>query len=401
MCSARRAGRSVLGAAFLQRSWGLRFRPTHARRRGHEAASSTLLPTRALGGVWVKDRGHRSRSARARRGPSSPSRADPRGEEEGRGARRARRGSRQDEGRPRGRDGALDARAPGRGQGARRQDVLHAGKAAIKAALAASTAKPSNVERDKYRHPAETLEFFGFKPTMTVLEYGPGEGWYTELLAPALAKKGKLFVTNGDPNGPPTERSTFYGAALQAVPRARRPSCTARSRRSSSTARPPKLAHEARVDMVLLMRELHGMAEQRHARRRGSPSSTRRSSRAACSASSSTAPRPTRSREESAKKGYLPEKWVIEQIEAAGFKLAGKSEINANPKDTKDYADGVWTLPPTLRARRQGPREVRGHRRERSHDAQVREEVSAPHPQNFDGLRVRRGPTKTMFARRI
>jgi predicted methyltransferase len=52
---------------------------------------------------------------------------------------------------------------------------------------------------------------------------------------------------------------------------------------------------------------------------------------------------------ESSKKGYLPEKWVIEKIEAAGFKLAGKSEINANPKDTKDYPDGVWTLPPSFR----------------------------------------------------
>jgi predicted methyltransferase len=52
---------------------------------------------------------------------------------------------------------------------------------------------------------------------------------------------------------------------------------------------------------------------------------------------------------ETSKKGYVPEKWLVDQIEAAGFKLAGKSEINANPKDTKDYADGVWTLPPTFR----------------------------------------------------
>jgi predicted methyltransferase len=50
----------------------------------------------------------------------------------------------------------------------------------------------------------------------------------------------------------------------------------------------------------------------------------------------------------SSKKGYVPEKWLIGHIEAAGFKLAGKSEINANPKDTKDYAEGVWTLPPSL-----------------------------------------------------
>jgi predicted methyltransferase len=59
--------------------------------------------------------------------------------------------------------------------------------------------------------------------------------------------------------------------------------------------------------------------------------------------------KPDAKAEESAKKGYLPEAWVIERVEAAGFKLASKSEINANPKDTKDYAEGVWTLPPTFR----------------------------------------------------
>ena len=62
------------------------------------------------------------------------------------------------------------------------------GKAAMQAAVASKARKPSNVERDKFRHPVETMEMFGLKPTMTVLEYGPGEGWYTELLAPALAK---------------------------------------------------------------------------------------------------------------------------------------------------------------------------------------------------------------------
>ena len=67
-----------------------------------------------------------------------------------------------------------------------------------------------------------------------------------------------------------------------------------------------------------------------------------------CSASSSTARSRTPYGRE-LEKGYLPEKWVIEKIEAAGFKLAGKSEVNANKKDTKDHPEGVWTLPPTYR----------------------------------------------------
>src|SRR5689334_6028599 len=72
------------------------------------------------------------------------------------------------------------------------------GKAAIQAMLKGKHRRPDSVERDKYRHPVETLEFFGFKPNMTVLDYGPGEGWYTELLAPALAKGGKYMATSSD-----------------------------------------------------------------------------------------------------------------------------------------------------------------------------------------------------------
>src|SRR5262249_49584383 len=84
------------------------------------------------------------------------------------------------------------------------------GKAAIQAAMAGHQRVPGHADRDKYRHPAETLDFFGFKPTMNVLDIGPGDGWYTELLAPALAKKGKLFATSADPNGPAESPRTFY-----------------------------------------------------------------------------------------------------------------------------------------------------------------------------------------------
>src|SRR5262245_13152706 len=66
-------------------------------------------------------------------------------------------------------------------------------------------------ERDHDRHPVETFDFYGFQPNMTVLELAPGEGWFTELLAPALAKRGKLICTSTHPNGPKEERTTFYG----------------------------------------------------------------------------------------------------------------------------------------------------------------------------------------------
>lgn len=221
------------------------------------------------------------------------------------------------------------------------------GKAAITAMLASKHRKPGNADRDKYRHPVETLELFGFKPTMTVLEYGPGEGWYTELLAPALAKQGKILATNGDPNGPPEERGTFYAQRFKAFVDVS-PEAYGKIEIVPIDFKAPNVDHEGKVDMVLVMRGLHGMVtagkldewlKTFHAALKPNGVLGIEEHRAAEGANP----------EETAKKGYLPQKWVIEKIEAAGFKLAGKSEINANPKDTKDYADGVWTLPPTLK----------------------------------------------------
>jgi predicted methyltransferase len=222
------------------------------------------------------------------------------------------------------------------------------GKDAVKAAAASKARKPTNAARDKFRHPVETLELFGFKPTMTVLEYGPGEGWYTELLAPALAKKGKLVVTNGDPNGPPEERNTFYAERVKALLESS-PEMYGKVETVLVDSKAPKLAgKDGQVDMVLVMRGLHGMVSSGKLDEWLTAFSASLKPNGVLGIEEHRAPADAKP-EESAKKGYLPEKWVIEKIEAAGFKLAGKSEINANPKDTKDYADGVWTLPPTLR----------------------------------------------------
>jgi predicted methyltransferase len=220
------------------------------------------------------------------------------------------------------------------------------GKAAIQAAMSAKFRKPANAARDKYRHPAETLDFFGFKPNMTVLEYGPGEGWYTELLAPALAKKGKLIATTADPNGPPESRATFYAERWKSLLDT---SPELYGKVESTVVTGPKLnVPEGSVDMVLVTRHLHNMVNGKsldqwlatiHSALKPNGVLGIEEHRAKADADP----------EESAKKGYVPEKWAIQKIEAAGFKLAGKSEINANPKDTKDYAEGVWTLPPTLK----------------------------------------------------
>lgn len=221
------------------------------------------------------------------------------------------------------------------------------GHEAIKAAATAKSRKPENAARDKYRHPVETMDFFGFKPTMTVIEYGPGEGWYTELLAPALAKKGKLLDTSSDPNGPATERSTFNGEKWKGF-LASSPELYGKVETIVVAKDATDLGHDGQADMVLATRELHGMVNS-HKLGDWLASFHKALKPGGILAIEEHRAAPDANPEESAKKGYLPEKFVIEQVEAAGFKLAGKSEINANKLDTKDYPDGVWDLPPTLR----------------------------------------------------
>jgi predicted methyltransferase len=226
-------------------------------------------------------------------------------------------------------------------------------KAALAAIIASPHRKPGNAERDAQRHPQQMLEWLGIKPTQTVLEYGPGEGWWTELLAPLVAKRGKLMVTENDPNGSKELRPTLYGVRtkyfLEGLPEA-----YGSVQPVVVDPKAPSFASiEGKVDVALVFRSLHGMnnsgklaawlAEFHRALKPGGVLGIEQH-RAA------TGQDPT----EASKRGYLPEAFVIEQVEAAGFKLSAKSELNANPKDTKDYPEGVWSLPPTLR---EGPKD--------------------------------------------
>lgn len=220
-------------------------------------------------------------------------------------------------------------------------------RAALKAALAGAQRKPGHAARDAQRHPRETLEFFGLKPNQNVLEVGPGEGWYTELLAPTLAKNGKLFVTQFDPNGSKDQRPTLYGLRtkyfLEELPEVYR-----KVEPVVVDMAAPKFSLDGKLDSVLLIRGAHGLVNNklltpwlaefhRALKARGILGIEQHRAAAGKSA------------DETSQHGYLPEAFVIEQVEAAGFKLAAKSEINANPKDTKNYPEGVWSLPPTLR----------------------------------------------------
>jgi predicted methyltransferase len=227
------------------------------------------------------------------------------------------------------------------------------GSAAIAAAMRGSHRSPSAADRDQYRRPVETLAFFGFTPTMTVLDVGPGAGYYAELLAPVLAKDGLYVATNREPPStaaaPSAHHWTAYeGVRFDALLRAA-PELYGKVQVIRVDYEAPKLNLDGKVDMVLMMREVHMMKNWgtldtwlREIHRALKPNGILgvEDHRAA----------PGANPEETVTKGYLPEAWVIEKIEAAGFALAGRSEINANPRDTKDYPNGVWSLPPSFQA---------------------------------------------------
>jgi predicted methyltransferase len=224
---------------------------------------------------------------------------------------------------------------------------------AIAATLHGSHRSAGAAARDQYRHPVETLAFFGFTPTMTVLDVGPGAGYYTELLAPVLAQHGLYMATNWEPPSTAAAPSVHHwspyeGVRFDALLHAS-PELYGKVQVIRIDYQAPQLNLAGQVDMVLLMREVHMMTNWgtldtwlRAIHRALKPNGILgvEEHRAAPGADAN----------ETVKQGYLPEAWVIEKIEAAGFALAGKSEINANPKDTKNYPNGVWSLPPSFQA---------------------------------------------------
>ena len=253
-------------------------------------------------------------------------------------------------------------------------DAKESGDGKIRQSLAGPQRTDEEKRRDVYRHPLETLEFFGLKDDMTVVELNPGGGWYSAVLAPVVRDKGKLVVVGGNPHGDPSSEGTKHAQALlerfQKMPQAfDKVESLFFDKEKDYVLGPPESA-----DMVLTFRNLHNWVEEgtvdkvlaaafkvlKHGGVLGMTDHR-------ANAGAPTDPKTV------GDTGYLPEEFVVKLVERAGFKLAGKSEVNANPKDTKDYPEGVWTLPPSYAARGRGPREVRGHRRERPDDAQVRE----------------------------
>jgi predicted methyltransferase len=217
---------------------------------------------------------------------------------------------------------------------------------ALAAILASDHRAPGNAERDQYRHPAETLAFFGIKPNMKVFEWGQGAGWYTEILAPYLAKSGTLFLGVPAPDES-TAKGRFATRATQLFFESSGPlyAKVQKVEQPAGDDSPIAFGPDGSLDAILVFRMLHG---DPNIWDRLMPAAFAALAPGGILAIEQHRAAEGANPDESVKQGYLPEAFVIEKIESYGFKLAEKSEINANPKDTKDYPDGVWTLPPTL-----------------------------------------------------
>ena len=219
-------------------------------------------------------------------------------------------------------------------------------RTALDSAIAATTRTPANVQRDRHRHPAETLAYFGVRPGDTVVEIWPGGGWYTEILAPYLRQGGGTYYAVGFApmlnrmNEWKAARPELYGDIRTGI----FPSFDATDQR----------VPDGSADVVLTFRNVHNwrMGYQRD----GSDYSLE----AFRQMYSMLKPGGTlgvvdhrlpegADAERERTSGYIKTSTVRQLAEQAGFRFVGESAVNANPRDTADWPRGVWTLPPTLR----------------------------------------------------
>ncbi len=217
---------------------------------------------------------------------------------------------------------------------------------AMKAVLAGSHRKPGNADRDAFRHPAETLAFFGLTPSSNVVEMGVGGGWYTEVIAPTVATAGHYTGGVYDAEGSKEEMRTVYGMRQQAF-FSNSTELYGKAKTFDYGAEQIKIGEPGSADLVLAIREMHNW------QRRGSFDNNVKAIVAVLKPGGTLGVVQHRAKEgadakESAELGYLPEAWLVEKLEAAGLKLVEKSDINANDKDTADHENGVWALPPSL-----------------------------------------------------
>lgn len=206
--------------------------------------------------------------------------------------------------------------------------------------------RAGNVARDAHRHPVETLAFFGVRKDSAVVEILPGSaGYYMEILAPWLRERGLYVAAGRDASAPPAYLAD-HAKLLERI--AAEPRLYDRVQVSRFIAGRHEIAPAGSADFVLTFRNLHNWIE------RGELDGALRAFHKALKPGGVLGVVDHRARNDlpeaaQLKAGYVRQDAAIAMIERAGFRLVASSEINANPRDTRDHPEGVWTLPPSLR----------------------------------------------------
>jgi predicted methyltransferase len=215
--------------------------------------------------------------------------------------------------------------------------------AKLKAIVNGPQRSAENKARDKYRHPVETLAFFGIRPNMTVVELWPFGGWYTEIIAPYLKGTGTYYAAAMDPTSNHPEDKK-YNDELKAL-FAAHPDLYSEVKWSVLANGKYAIAPDGSADLVVTFRNIHNWVWS------GTEKDVFAAAFRALKPGGVLGVEEHRANDPQAKPGkgeaYVGEEYAIALIESAGFKLVGRSKINNNPKDTKDYPKGVWTLPPS------------------------------------------------------
>jgi predicted methyltransferase len=218
-----------------------------------------------------------------------------------------------------------------------------AADAALSDAVASKARSPKFVARDAARHPVEELTFFRLKPTMTVVELWPGGGYWTEILGPYLAAHGTYYAAVAGPADAEENAAAKKWREMVSAQGARYGTVHVTQFDKDRM----ELAPAGSADLIVTFRNLHNWYGDGYAD----------AAIAACYKALKPGGllgvedhrgRNDVAQDPKADNGYLRQDVVVKMIEKAGFKLVGTSEINANPKDTKDYPKGVWTLPPSF-----------------------------------------------------
>ncbi|BEU27616.1 methyltransferase [Paraburkholderia sp. 22B1P] len=222
-----------------------------------------------------------------------------------------------------------------------------AGAASVDAAINGSQRSSQARARDVYRHPKETLQFFDLGPTQAVLEIAPGGGWYTDILAPYLRNAGQLYEaqylsTSVDLAAEDSATDAAYRRKLANAPSVYGNIVVGTLHAGQFNG----FDSNERFDRVLTFRNIHNWIKdgQFDANLRAFYGALKHGGELGVEEHRA---RPGTTEQQMIDSGYVTEAFVIEHAKAAGFVLLARSEINANPKDTKDYPHGVWSLPPT------------------------------------------------------